>query len=307
MNNVIFTKVEMFRNLKDFKFVPKLTEENKAEILSRVENLFKDSLTLVDLSLDGGMISYLKENKLAKNLNSKIFLSKSDKLSVEMFNSEHLTICGTSENFDVAIFKKVKALSDKVSNNLSLAFSDEYGFLMSDLSKIGAGIHIECDICLNSIRTLGKIEQVKQNIRKLGYNLKETKIQNIYSLSTICNLGFSEKEIFDEFKKMVEKLEDLEIESAKMQDITSHDEVLDKINRSLAILKSAHLMSYEELFQLIINLRTGLNLGQISLSNKTINKLQNLVINKNSDFSSQSEHKILAEKVKNILKGEENV
>ena len=176
--------------------------------------------------------------------------------------------------------------------------------IMSDISKIGAGIELSCDVCLNSIREINKIDQVKQNMRKLGYVLKSTKNKSIFTISTTCNLGFSEKEIFDEFGKIVAKLNELEIESAKMLDVSRHDELLDKARRSMAILDSAYLMSYEELSDILLNIRTGINLDLVNIDPKILMKLQTLVWDKNEDFVSQSELKQLAEKVRKILKGE---
>ena len=191
-----------------------------------------------------------------------------------------------------------------MADKISLSYSDQYGYLMSDISKVGAGIKLDCQICLPSIKELNKIDQIKQNIRQLGYVLKETNSPTIYQLSTICNLGYSEKEIFEEFDKMVQKLQDLEVESAKMLDVTNHDVILDRTMRSLAILNSCYLMTSEELKNLLINLRTGANLGMVNIDTKKLNQLQVLSNSNLSEFVSATETKELAEKVKNILKGE---
>ena len=141
-------------------------------------------------------------------------------------------------------------------------------------------------------------------MKKLGYNLKSTKNNSVFTLSTGTNLGFSEQEIIDEFEKVVAKLNDLEIESVKLLDLNSHDILLDKSKRSLAILENAHLMGYEEFEEIIHNIRTGINAGLIDLTNEKLIKLQRIIFDKNEDFVSESELKELALKVRNILKGE---
>ena len=134
--------------------------------------------------------------------------------------------------------------------------------------------------------------------------LKETNNPMIYRLSTICNLGYSEKEIYEEFDKMIQKIQDLEVESAKMLDVTNHDVILDRTVRSLAILNSCHLLTTEELKKLLINLRTGANLGMLDLNCETLNQLQLLTNSNSAEFISQTETKELSEKVRKILKGE---
>ena len=198
-------------------------------------------------------------------------------------------------------------MNQVLSSKISFAFSDEYGYLMSDLNKIGCGLMLESVIMLSAITKINKIEQVKQNIAKLGYILKETKYPAVYVLSTKCNLGISEKKICEDFENTLRKLQELEIESVKMVDATNHDEMLDKVSRSVAIINSAHMLTYEELYNILVNLRMGLNLGMVNIEFETLNKLQSLVTNKLNDIVSQSEMKELAQKTKEILKGDKNV
>ena len=116
-----------------------------------------------------------------------------------------------------------------------------------------------------------------------------------------------EKKVIKDFENTLSKLEDLEIESAKMLDVSKHDEIVDKTSRSVAILNSAYLLSYEELLNLVANVRMGLNLNVIKFDEAALLKLQKLILCKKNDFVSQSELKELANCVKQILKGEPNV
>ncbi len=304
MNNVIYTKVSVFRNLKDYKFMPKLEANKKQEI----ETKLADALTgfsKIDLNSASEQIKqYISSKLMVQTKSNVVFLNQKNNLAVTLFDGEHIAISGVDENYDVKCFEKTKEVSDMLSNKLNLAFSDQYGYLMSDLTKIGSGIRIESAIDLNAINQLEKIEQLKRNISKLGYSLTETKDENVYILSTVCNLGFSENEVNCEFEKTLNKLQDLELESAQMLDVENHDNFLDNALRSLAILSSAHLLTYDELKKHISTLRLGLNLGLIDLNIKTINRLQELVNGKTMEFISKSELIDLAGKVKSILKGE---
>ena len=302
MNNVLFTKVIISRNVKDYKFSPKLTQENKEEIVSKLNAVLNKKMSLIQLnSIDADTIARLKASRLLNSNATTMFLDGKNDLVINMFSGEHLNIVATGKGYDTKALDKAKELSDFLSTKINLSYTDEYGYLMSDISKIGAGIELSCDVCLDSIREINKIDQVKQNMRKLGYVLKSTKNKSIFTISTTCNLGFSEKEIFDEFGKIVAKLNELEIESAKMLDVSRHDELLDKARRSMAILDSAYLMSYEELSDILLNIRTGINLDLVNIDPKILMKLQTLVWDKNEDFVSQSELKQLAEKVRKIL------
>lgn len=305
MNNVISTKVSIFRNIKDYKFESKLAKEQRIEIVENLKNVLAGKATYVNLTnIDATALKHLEDNNLTVGKTEEIFLDKKDTLSINMFNGEHITIVSTAEGFSEKAVKKAIEMSQFLSNKINFAYSDEFGFLMSDITKVGCGIKLESEIMLGAIKAINKIEQVKQNIFKLGYTLKETKLPSIYTLSTNCNLGLGEKKVIKDFENTLSKLQDLEIESAKMLDVSKHDEIVDKTNRSVAILNSAYLLSYDELLNLVINVRIGVNLGVINFEESALLKLQKLVMSKKTDFVSQSELKELASRVKQILKGE---
>lgn len=305
MNNVLSTKVTVYRNVKDFKFDTKLMPEQKQQIVQILANALEDKMTFVTLNqTDGNIINYLKSNDLVMQNTQNLFIAKNDRIAINLFNGEHLTLVSTCEGFNSDVVSKAMTIVQEMSSKINFVFNDEYGYLMSDISKVGAGIKIESNIMLSAITSINKMEQVKQNVAKLGFMLKETKFPAVYTLSTKCNLGLSESQIFEDFEKTLSKLQELEIESVKMLDATKHDELLDKNLRSLAILNAAHMLTYDELYNIIVNLRMGVNLGIVDLKAETLNKLQKLITGKTNDLVSQTELKELAAKVKTILKGE---
>ena len=308
MNNVISTKVIISRNLKDFKFASKISEEEKLTIIKTMENSLKGKMSIINVNqLDSKVFKHLKEQDLILNSTQNIFIGKKDGISINMFSGEHISIVSSCMGFNKNVVTNAVELSQTLSEKISFAYNDEIGYLMSDLNNVGSGIKVESVIMLSAITKINKVEQLKQNLSKLGYSLKETKYPAVYVLSTKCNLGISEKKIFEDFESTLSKLQELEIESVKMLDATNHDEMLDKVNRSVAILNSANLLSYDELFNIIVNLRMGVNVGLIEMDPIVINKLQSLISSKTNDMVAQSELKELAQKSKEILKGESNV
>ena len=307
MNNFIFTRVSIFRNLKDYKFMPKLDKEKAQEIENAMDKALSENYSKVVLdNADATTLKYLFENNLASKNTKGVYLDKKNTISVSLFENEHIYIRSTGYGYTPSAIRNALDLAKNLANKLNFAYSDEFGFLMSDIINLGCGLKLECDLDLNAINNIGKIEQVMQNVRKLGYLLTE-KEANIYTLSTVCNLGYSETEIVNEFEKMISKLLDLEMESAKMLLASKHDEVMDKIMRSPAILSSAYLMNAEELKTHLSIIRTGLNLNLIEFDNEKLNRIQQLITNKNSEIAGQSELVELAKRVREIVKGEKDV
>ncbi len=307
MNNVIKSKVTIFRNIKDFKFAPKLDENSAQKILDIVEQNVKDMVRIKIGSQDAKTISYLLANDLITTNTQYAFAHKSKQLSINMFAGEHLAITSTCDGFCDSVIKEAIAVSHDLNNKITFAFNDEYGYLMSDVRKVGSGIKVEADIMLSALVTINKIEQVQHNVVKLGYSLMPTKQPAVFTLSTMCNLGVGEKQIFEDFKNTLKRLQDLEIESVKMIEATDHDTLLDKTMRSLALVNSAHLMSFDELYNHIVNLRMGKNVGLVDIKSETLNKLQKLIRQKSNDLVSINELINLAKQAKEILKGDSNV
>ena len=308
MNNVLLTNVTIFRNVKDFKFEPKLSVENRQQIVEMLRDSLKGKMSILNISeTDASVIKHLKNSNLLLPNTQNIFVSKNDNTAINLFNGEHIAIVSSCVGFDKIVINKAIEINQHLSGKINFAYSDEFGYLMSDLNHIGCGLKLESMIMLSAITKINKIEQVKQNVAKLGYTLRETKYPAVYTLSTKCNLGIGEKKICEDFENTILKLQELEIESVKMLDATNHDEMLDKASRSVAILNSAHLLTYDELYNIIVNLRMGLNLGIVNIDLKTLNQLQQLVTNKLNDIVSQTEMKELAMKTKEILKGDKNV
>lgn len=308
MNSVIFTKVNIFRNLKDYKFLPKLENTKKEEIVEKVSDALKGKMSLNYLpKASEEFINKLKENGLLTPNVNNIFTKNEGNTIVEMFSDEHIAIKSSTFGFDRQIFNDAKEISDLFSNKLNLAFSDEYGFLMSDLKKVGSGIKIESLLSLNGLSRINKIEQVKQNVAKLGYSLIPTDLKNVYVLTTNCNLGFSEKEVFEDFEKTLKNIDNLEIESLKMQDVSNHDELQDKVERAKAILSSAHLLTQNELEMHLSTLRMGNSLNLCDIDDEKIRHAEKLCLFNKKETISQSEMKDLANEVRNLFKGGKNV
>ena len=304
MNNLISVNVKAFRNIKDFKFVHKLSPEQKQEIVEILISALKDKFILINMqSADEKTIENLKDLNFYNPKVKNLFLSKNNKSCLYLFDGEHITISSNQESVEEC-YKQVKNVIDILSNKVSMSYNDEYGYLFSDIGKIGAGIKMEAVVSLTCIQGINKIEQIKQNLLKLGYTLLQTNVQNLYKLSSNCNLGLSDSEIVADFNKILTQLEEIEIESAKMLDLNNHDDLLDKTLRSIGILNNAYLLNAEELNAFLTNIRIGLNLGFVEIDLNKINQLQKLYFKANKEYSSQSELKELAQKAKDILKGE---
>ncbi len=296
MNNCISTFVSIVRNVRDYKFTLKLEESKKAEIVEKVAAALVSFKQITTSDAD-----FASLNLPFKPKYSTILLSPDKKVAVTFFDCEHINIVSCSNGFDLDAYKQAKMVEETLKNKITMVYSDNYGYLTSDLKNIGNGLKLACKFALPGIRAIGKVEQVKQNVQKFGFSLNNTDDDDVFELTTLCNLGYTASEVVAEFEKMATKLNELERDSVKLYYSTNADEIYDKYLRALAVLKSAYLMRYDELKTHLSTLRMGLNLGYNELDLSKINQLQQLI--KDNDFASVSQLKSLAEQVKNVIGG----
>ncbi len=300
MTNIINTKISVYRNLKDYKFMPKLEKEKYAEIENKVDVALND-LTKINLeNTNSATINYIKQNNLLSNNSKAVYLTK-DNVAVNLFGDEHLAVVATCNGFDEKLIQKISAVISGLENKLSMSYNDQYGYLMSDIKNLGSGIQVESLINLAALVEMGKIGQVCQNIKNLGYAIEKI-TSTTYQVSTVCSLGLTSSEVFVEFGKTLTKLAELEVETEKMLYSTNTEELTDKVYRSLSLLGGAYLLSYDELKTNLDLLRVGSNLGIIDVKDKQIYALQALLDSKFDQFETKQEQLELANKVKEILK-----
>ena len=108
MNNVIYTKVSIFRNVKDYKFVPKLEANKKEEIVNNLASILKD-FSLIDLTKTSEQIKEYISSLQISTKNNLVFLNQKNNLAITLFDGEHITISSFTEGFDDKIFKNAIA------------------------------------------------------------------------------------------------------------------------------------------------------------------------------------------------------
>ena len=94
MNNVFFTKAYFYRNLKDYKFVPKLTKEKQNEIIEKVSQILTNFKLVSANAIDEKTVKILNKNSL-KISNKSLLLDEKNGIVI---GSLHLLFGIVSES-----------------------------------------------------------------------------------------------------------------------------------------------------------------------------------------------------------------
>jgi len=169
-------------------------------------------------------------------------------------------------------------METQLSDEVQFSHSKEFGFLTTCPTNMGTGLRLSVLIHLPALVMTKEIQKVLRSTSQLGFAVRGYKgegsdiVGNMFQISNQKSFGRSEADIIEKLKKVIGTIIDYEKKSAEHLMQKSPSQILDKIWRSVGILKTARVLSSLEFINLISAVRLGLFLG-------VINKTDHLMLN----------------------------
>ena len=267
---VISSKIKYFRNISGFKFNLKDKQEIQSLKTLVKNNIYNIGYELKFLELSN-MDEITKKSLIEKGLITKKFALRNNGLGAILINEDE-NICimiNDEDNLKIQVFSSgydiVNTLNlaievdKKIEKILGYQTNNKYGYLTTNLSDCGTGLHASAIIQLTGLLQTGNINKVISAVNSLGMN-----IINIYGdMFKIYNkqtLGITENAIVRNLKVIIDKLIEQEREARKFlaKDII---DIEDKVYRSYGILQNCRKISLEETQQLLSDIKFGTDLG----------------------------------------------
>ncbi len=292
---IISTRVRLARNLKDYPFPCKLSEQGKQKVNEKVRAAITQSNSVLQNDFEyikmSGLSPVESVSLVEKRLVSPEFisdtnerallLSKDKSLSIMINEEDHIRLqvikngLALEEAYDTA--DKLDTLLDE---NLEFAFDEKLGYLTQCPTNLGTGMRASVMLHLPALEKSKAISRIAGSLSKLGLTIRGAHGEGtepkgaLYQLSNQVTLGISEKSAIENLKNIALQLASQE-EQARERLCASID-VQDTIARSLGILKYSMLISHDEALKLLSNVRMGVLSGQIKdIEAGTIDELMN--------------------------------
>lgn len=324
---VISTRIRFARNLRDYPFPCRLTDEKKC----RVAAIVKEA-ALGGHSAISGRFRYIQMSELTqeeavslveRHLVSPEFISDrqgrglllldDESVSIMINEEDHIRIQVIKPNMDLDgaydLADKIDTLFDE---QLNFAFSDKLGYLTQCPTNIGTGMRASLMLHLPALRETGAIGKISASLAKLGLVMRGMYGEGtdpkgaVYQLSNQVTLGISEKEAISNLRDISMQL--ISQERAAREALSKNLTVLDSIYRSFGVLQYAKLISNDECMKLLSNLRFGIEIGIFdNISFDTVNHLMievqpaTLMKNIGKKLSPQERDQIRAELIRSAL------
>lgn len=293
---VMKSRVRLARNLKDYPFPNKLSEEEASKVIEEVnkaiidsKSILKDEFILYEMkNLDNiqkqSMIEeYLISIDLANNQNGAVLIKKDKTVSIMINEEDHIRIQVVLDGLKLdEAYDLVNKIDDVLDERLMYAFDETLGYLTSCPTNTGTGMRASVMLHLPALTELEYIHQVYKVSSKIGlairgmYGEKSESLGNIYQISNQLTLGRTEKSTLDNIQNMANELISKEIQARELiiKKLGIHLE--DRIFRSLAILQNARVISSKEAMNHLSNIKLGIDINY--LNNISISEIDNLII-----------------------------
>ncbi|HEC79550.1 MAG TPA: protein arginine kinase [candidate division WOR-3 bacterium] len=287
---VVSSRIRIARNISDIPFEIKLKDNDSDRLVRLVRSVVEEKLK--GKFLDIQKLSPLEKESLLEchlispaflklNRPAGLFLSEGGGISIMINEEDHLRIQGLSHGLNLTeISSDVFALDEKIGEDLEYAFDEQYGFLTSCPTNLGTGLRASVLLHLPGLVFTNEVEKVLKGAVQIGMTVRGlygegTEIKgSLFQLSNQHTLGLKEEELIQTIIKLTHMIMDIEKKARNVIFEKAKDEFEDKIFRSLAVLKSARLISTDEVLNLLSAVRFGIGVGVIKdISLDVINEI----------------------------------
>ncbi len=280
-NIAVSTRVRLARNLKNIPFPSKMSAKNSEEINSKIKEALNNSNDEFFSKLKFISMNDIPENEryamverhiisreFALNYKNKaILISEDETVTVMIGEEDHLRIQVIYSGLNPKkAYETAGKIDDVLCDVLDIAFDDNLGFLTECPTNLGTGLRVSVMMHLPLLEAKGEMPYITQSVSKLGYTVRGmygegTKAQMaMYQISNQVTLGITEEDAIKNIElianDLIKREENIGLSLDKIQ-------LEDRCMRALYTLKSARIISSNEMMSLISDVMLGINFGII--------------------------------------------
>jgi len=287
---VLSSRIRIARNLRDLPFEIKLKPKDSLRLIKLSRSVLEEKmkgryLDIVKMSplekeslLECHLISpvFLKMNRPAG-----LFITESGNISIMINEEDHLRIQGLTYGLKLTdISNDVFAVEEKIGEDLEFAFDETYGYLTSCPTNLGTGLRASVLLHLPGLVFSNEAEKVLKGAVQIGMAVRGlygegSEIKgSLFQISNQHTLGVKEEDSIQTITRLTHMIMDIEKKARDVIFEKARHEFEDKIFRSLALLKSARIISTDEVLNLLSAVRFGIGVGIIKdITLATVNEI----------------------------------
>lgn len=296
---IISSRVRLARNLDRYPFPHKLDKKQARDVAKEIVEAFygseqdrKRHYVDVDLStLSAEDLESLVEKRLIsedlarEKAGARAIISRDESLSLMVNEEDHIRIQSMKAGLDLeGAYQSAYLVALSLEQSLPLAYSEQYGFLTACPTNTGTGMRASVMAHLPGLVQSGQIRAVLESLGKMGFAVRglygeHSKVEgNLFQISNQLTLGLSEEDLLSDLRRMIQQMLEKERQARRMLYQKSPIDLEDRVERALALLRNARLMTTEEAQKLISEVRLGVAMGiLLDVNIPTLNRIASVI------------------------------
>ena len=289
---VISTRIRFARNLREYPFPCRLSDEKKRRVASIVKEAVLEGHSAISDRFRYIQMSELTQEEavslVERHLVSPEFISDRQGRGLLLLDDESVSIMINEEDH-VRIqviqsgmkLEDAFSLADKIDTlldeRLNFAFNEKLGYLTQCPTNIGTGMRASLMLHLPALQESGVMGKLTGSLSKLGivirgmYGEGSEPYGAVYQLSNQVTLGITEQEAIKNLRDIAMQL--VAQERNAREKLSENINILDDIFRSYGILLYAKLVSNSDCMKLLSNIRFGVEMGLFEIDLDILNRL----------------------------------
>jgi len=291
---VISSRIRLARNLADFPFIRRCSDEDRISIertvRARMEAIegwqeiqYVDIEQLSEIDRQFLVERQLISREIADADGSRaVAIDPGEQYSVMINEEDHLRIQVMHSGLDLqSAWDRINSLDDKLESTILYAFHPQFGYLTACPTNVGSGLRVSVMLHLPALVITRQIEKVFRSMQRINVTVRglygegSQYTGDFYQVSNQITLGHSEQQLVSLVgENVVPRIIEYERKARDFLIKQGQQDLHDDVSRALGILSTAKKISSEETMHYLSKVRMGVNLGLIDdLQVGTINKL----------------------------------
>lgn len=282
MSNVIYSRVRLVRNWKEYPFPGKMTREQGAEMTARLNEGLKDIGSLdgcryakaeLECLADLDRAALTERRVLGRSMSKKkgpasLIVSEDERASIVLNGDDHIRIQVLEAGLNLeGCYKRADRLDDYISERFEYSFDEKYGYLTSYPTNVGTGLRASVVLHLPLLSRKRSFNSLVADMGRFGtavrgvYGEGGENYGSLYQVSNQKTLGQSEKEIIELVTKAAAELDAqerrLRQEALKQKPLGCQDEVY----KSYGVLRYARRLTRKDAMEFLSQIMVGVRDG----------------------------------------------
>lgn len=275
---VISSRIRFARNLSDYPFGSRLSEEKANEIIEKISPILEnggfEKIDFTKLSRTEAL-SFVEKHYVSREFAEKVsphalMLNEPCGYAVMLCEEDHMRMqCILPGLALEEAYDSLCKLDDLIDQSFNIAYDEELGYLTHCPTNLGTGMRASVMMFLPALTMAGRINGLANQLSKIGLTMRGlygegTASQgSIYQISNQITLGITEEDSIKKLEDVIKQLTQKEKELRKLITEEKNPELIDRICRAEGTLRHAFMLSSSEFISLFSDVRLGIALGII--------------------------------------------